>query len=155
MRTAGLRPVGALGVAVILAVALACAHGTVQTVNGPRPAAEVQIQDAIGDILQSLDAGYTAAVAAHDGRVATEDPVVHAAHRATLIKQHDGLTAAWSGLLAWKAIAGSTYTATTVLQPLLGSLPSFLQLAVDLKAMTQAQADVVNAFVNANVKASP
>lgn len=137
----------ALVVGLSLGGTIGCASGAVQTAAGPRPAAEVQAQDTTADILQSLDAGYSSAVAAHDAIATTEDPVVHASHRTTLVSVHDGLLASWNLLLAWKQASGSSYSPASVILPLKDSLPSFLALAVDLKAMSQAQADKVSQFV--------
>lgn len=136
---------------IALAFALSCASGTVTTAYGPRPAAEVQAQDTVADILQSLDAGYTAAVRAHDdpSTVGRETPAVHAAHRATLLTQRSALTASWGVLLGWKQAAGSAYTPASVIQPLVGALPSFLDLAVSSGAMTRQTADQVIAFTKA------
>lgn len=134
-----------------LVYALGCASGTVTTAYGPRPAAEVQAQDTVADILQSLDAGYTEAVRIHDApaTVDKETREVHAAHRATLIAQHDALAASWNVLLGWKQAAGSAYTPASVIQPLVASLPSFLDLAVSSGAMTREKADKVLTFVRA------
>jgi hypothetical protein len=136
-----------VSVVAVLIFTLACATGTVTTVYGPRPAAEVQSQDTVGDILASLDAGYTAAVSTHDAAVATDAPAVHAAHRATILKEHDALVAAWNVLIIWKQAAGSGYSPASVVQPLISASPAFLQLAVDLKVMTQAQADSITKYI--------
>jgi hypothetical protein len=141
------RGLAALTASVALLLSVACATGTAQTAYGPRPAAEVQIQDTVGDVLQSLQDAYTASVAAHDARVATEDPVVHAAHRATLITQHDALVAGWQALLLSKQVAGSGYDPVKIVQPLIAALPSFLSLAVDLGAMSPDAAAKVLAAV--------
>lgn len=132
--------------AILLAVALGCASGTVQTTYGPRPAAEVQAQDLAADVIASLEDGYRAAVVAHDARALTEDPLKHSARRALLIKEHDALVAAAQVLVQWKMTAGSGYSPAAVMQPLLDSLPAYLALAVDLGAMKQADADKVLAY---------
>lgn len=128
----------ALALSFAVLVTVACATGTVQTQYGPRPAAEVQVQDTVGDVLISLQAAYTAAVAIHDdpATVTADGPVVHAAHRATLITQHDALLASWNALLLSKQAAGSGYDPVAIVRPLVGALPSFLALAVDLKVLS-------------------
>jgi hypothetical protein len=130
----------------VLLVSVSCATGTVQTASGPRPAAEVQVQDTVGDLLNSLQAAYTASVAAHDARVATEDPVLHAAHRATLLTYHDALAASWQALLVSKQVAGTT-DLVAIVTPLVAALPDFCALAVDLGAMTPDAAAKVIALV--------
>lgn len=134
---------------VCLFFAFGCATGTVQTVNGPRPAAEVQAQDLAADVLSSLGAAYSAAVAIHDdpATVANESPEVHAKHRAALLTERDALMASWKVLLLWKQTAGSQLSPASVMQPMLDSLPMFLDLAVDLKVLTREKADSIAAYV--------
>jgi len=138
-----------LGGAWIIAVTETGCAGTIQTTQGPRPTTEVVTQDGVADTLAALDLGYKEAVRIHDdpATVAKESAEVHAKARATLITQHDGLTAAWNVLIAWKKASASAYSPRDVIQPLVAALPSFLALAVDEGAMTQAKADEVSAFV--------
>lgn len=149
MRRAG--PLAALVIGLSLGGAIGCSStpGTTTTAYGPRPTAEVVAQDTVVDVLKTLEDGYKTAVIAHDARAATEDPLVHAAHRALLIKEHDALVAAATTLIAWKQAAGSSYSPASVIQPLVAALPDDLKLAVELGALTQAQADKILAYAKA------
>ena len=143
---------GGLGAAaglLLLAVALSsCASGTARTSAGPRPAAEVQAQNAVGDILQGIDDGYRAAVALHNAGKGTTAPDVYASEKRTLDAVRAGLVGSWQALAAWKT-STSGGSAGAVMASVRSALGAFLELAVRTGAMRQSAADAVLAFVGA------
>ena len=104
--------------------------------------------DNAATILKIADDGYKAASAAHDARVGSEPADVHAKHRVILVDFRKGLTAAWAVVIDAKQInadpaPGAVYAA---IKPTVGP---FLELAVQLGAMKQSDADRVSAAITA------
>ena len=133
---------------VLLLVTTACASGTAQTTEGPRPAAQVQAQDLTADTLKALRDAHTQAVAIHDSRAGVEDPVMHRQHRQLLLDTGKALDASWGALATWKA-SSSGAAPSDVLRPLLAAGPAFCDLAVSLGLLKPAAADTIKAFLAA------
>ena len=117
----------------LVALVLTACPGTVQTTQGPRPAAEVGLQDTAADVLSWLTEGYRIAARLHDERVTTDTAEVHAAHGRILRTFLPGLKGSGNALEGWKAGTSGAPTAQ-VLCPLGRSLPQFLELAGALGA---------------------
>ena len=138
----------AAGTVLLVVTLLGCAPGTVTTSTGQVVSAGVvQAQDTAADILHSIDDGYKAAVAAHDTLAPTEDPAIHAAHRAILLKTYAGLRGSWDALIAWKGTSTAT-APPAVLQSVVGAARDFIPLAVQLKAIPQSTADSILKYLN-------
>lgn len=140
---------------ILLALALTgigCASGYVTTSTGAvRPAAEVQSQDVVGDVLHSLSEGYSAAREKHDATPvcsATVPPPcesveTHAKHRKILLASARGLRAGWAGLESWKLSTAAKPPANAFC-PLVQAAPDFLGLlfefgVIDEKGATTAR----------------
>lgn len=104
--------------------------------------------DSAADTLKTLDDAYRAAVTAHDARLSTELADVHAAHRKTLLEMRDALQGAWAGVIAWKR-AGTGAAPSVVLADVALAARSFLALSVELGAISQKNADAVQAYLDA------
>jgi hypothetical protein len=127
---------------------LGCGTGTITTSTGQVvPAGTVMAQDTAADVLKSLDDAYKAASAAHDAIAATEDPVVHAKHRTTLLATLSGLRSSWDALIAWKG-ASTGAAPPDILKSVVGSAPDFVALALQLKAIDQKTADSILKYLN-------
>ncbi len=136
-----------LGV-LFLAAAFGCSSGTVTTSTGAVVAAPVvEAQDTVADIVSEMKTAYLQASAAHDARVGTETPEVHAAHRAVLLDVKAGLQASAHALATWKA-ASVGAAPMDVLRPLVASGRAFLTLAVELNAMKPERAAAIRAFID-------
>jgi len=144
-----MRGLRAVLVAIALGALIACGTGTVTTSTGQVvPVVTVQIQDSAADVLKLLDDAYKSAVATHDAAALTEDPVVHAKHRAILLATYTGLRSSWDALIAWKA-ASTGAPPTNVLSSVVTAARDFVPLAVELKAIPQATADTITKYLNA------
>lgn len=145
---------------VALTLTLGCATGTIPTSAGDRPAATVQAQDAIADVLKIGDDTYKTAVAQHDAMPICsavivqpcDVPDLHAKHRAQLLTAAQALRASWSGLIAWKQ-SGDPLAARTAFCDLQKGLPDFEALAVGFGIVKQPDADkwlpIVSTALNA------
>lgn len=111
------------------------------------PAATVEAQDAVADIVSEMKTAYLQAVAAHDARAGTEDPVLHAKHREALLDVKAGLKATAHSLATWKA-ASDGAAPSEVLRPLVASVRGFLDLAVELKVLSAQRAAAILAFID-------
>lgn len=134
---------------VVLSLSLfGCATGTTQTTQGPRPAAQVQAQDSIADVLSLIQDVYVQAVAAHDARALTEDPAIHAANRATLLAARDGLSAAWASLMVSKTISNGA-PPMTVVRSVLDVTDPLLALANRLGVISPSTETTIRTFIAA------
>lgn len=111
------------------------------------PAATVEAQDAVADIVSEMKTAYLQAVAAHDARAATEDPAAHKQHREVLLDVKAGLKATAHALATWKAASDGAAPAE-VLRPLVASVRAFLDLAEELKVMKPERVAAIRAFVD-------
>lgn len=126
----------------------ACGTGSVTTSTGAVvPAATVEAQDAVADIVSEMKTAYLQAVTAHDARAATEDPAVHKIHREALLDVKAGLKATAHALATWKAASVGAAPAE-VLRPLVASARSFLALAVELGVLSPERAAAIRAFLD-------
>lgn len=136
---------GALAAVLLLA---SCGTGSVTTSTGAVvPAATVEAQDNVADIVSELKTAYLQAVTAHDARAATEDPAVHKRHREVLLDVKAGLKATAHALATWKAASVGAAPAE-VLRPLVASARAFLALAAELGVLTDARAAAIRAFLD-------
>lgn len=139
---------GALLALFLVVLLSACGTGTVTTSTGAVvPASTVEAQDAVADLVSEMKTAYLQAVTAHDARAATEDPAIHKAHREALLDVKAGLKATAHGLATWKAASVGAAPAE-VLRPLVASARGFLDLAVELKVMTEQRAAAIRAFID-------
>jgi hypothetical protein len=142
------RPIVALALIFPLLLLGCGGTGTITTSTGQVvPAGTVMAQDLAADTLKALDDAYKAASATHDARVATEDPILHAKHRATLLATLSGLRSSWDALIAWKA-ASAGAAPPDILKSVVGSAPDFVALALQLKAIDQKTADSILKYLN-------
>lgn len=130
----------------IFSVSASC-NGTVQTTEGPRPAATVQAQDLVADLLKMLREAHTKAVQIHDSRVQIEDPVLHRQHRQLLIDMGDSINVSFGLLAAWKSRTADA-TPSDIMLPIFRIGPSFCDLAVSFGLLKQADADKVKAVLS-------
>jgi len=136
---------GALAAVLLLA---SCGTGSVTTSTGAVvPAATVEAQDTVADIVSELKTAYLQAVTAHDARALTEDPAVHKRHREVLLDVKAGLKATAHALATWKAASVGAAPAE-VLRPLVASARAFLALAAELGVLTDARAAAIRAFLD-------
>lgn len=111
------------------------------------PAATVEAQDAVADLVSEMKVAYRQASAAHDARAATEDPAIHKAHREALLDVKAGLKATAHALATWKAASVGAAPAE-VLRPLVASARGFLDLAVELNVLSAQRAAAIRAFLD-------
>lgn len=136
--------------AAILAVGLVgCASGVVTTSTGQVvPAATVQAQDNIADVLKVADDVYKQVRTRHDSTPVCsqivpppcEEPAVHTSHRLTLLASARILRSAWTGLIAWKETLDPA-TARLAFCDLQRGLPDLAALAVQFGLLRQPDAD--------------
>ena len=144
----GGRLLSALPALFLVLVLTACGTGSVTTSTGAVvPAATVEAQDTVADIVSELKTAYLQAVAAHDARAATEDPAIHKAHREALLDVKAGLKATAHALATWKAASVGAAPAE-VLRPLVASARAFLDLAVELNVLSAQRAAAIRAFLD-------
>lgn len=139
----------ALPVFFLVVLAAGCASGYVTTSTGAVvPAAVVEAQDTVADIVSEMKTAYLQAIAAHDARAGTEDPALHETHRKALLTFKAGLQGTAHGLAAWKQTnAGAT--PSEILRPSVSSIRSFLVLSVDLGVLKEERAAQIRAFIDA------
>lgn len=136
-------------------LSLGCASGTVHTSQGERPAAVVEAQDNVADILKILDDGYKAAVAKHDATpvcgpttLGTCEPeAVHAEHRKVLLRERAALRLSWDGLIAWKRSTSDVPPAALFTRELAAATPDFLDLAGAFGVMSPTTIERVKKFL--------
>lgn len=137
-----------LALALVLSLGLlGCATGPVTTSTGAVvPAATVQSQDNVADVLKMVRDSHRQYVALYETQKATMDPATRAKQYQTLNDLANGLDASQALLIAWKQTnAGAS--PGTILRPILASAPAFLDLAVRAKLLTQVQADMVKGLL--------
>lgn len=136
-------------VLIAVAAAWACSSGTVTTSTGAVvPAATVEAQDNVADLVAEMKEAYKKAVIAHDARAGTEDPVVHETHRKALLAFKAGLQGTSKALLASKQASASA-APLDVLRPCADSGRAFLTLAVDLGILKAERAQEIRVFLDA------
>lgn len=145
----GVRALSVLLLAFAGLIAASCSSGTVTTSTGAVvPAAVVEAQDTVADIVSEMKTAYLQAIAAHDARAGTEDPALHETHRKALLTFKAGLQGTAHGLAAWKQTnAGAT--PSEILRPSVSSIRSFLVLSVDLGVLKEERAAQIRAFIDA------
>ncbi len=133
--------------ALCLVLSLGCASGTVQTSTGPRPAAEVQIEDGVADTLKAFSDAYNQARLIHDGEVVTASIAEqHARDRDTLLEAAQALRSAW-GLLATAKASTSGLAPLQVLAPVVSVSGDLLALAQRLGVLSSAGAAKIAAVI--------
>lgn len=132
---------------IALALSFGCATGPVTTSTGAVvPAATVQSQDNVADVLHMVRESHRQYVALYEATKTTMDPVTRAKQYQTLNDLANGLDASQAALITWKQVnAGAS--PGTILRPILATAPAFLDLAVRAKLLTQAQADMVKGIL--------
>jgi hypothetical protein len=124
-----------------------CATGPVTTSTGAVvPAATVQSQDNVADVLHMVRESHRQYVALYEATKATMDPATRAQQYQTLNDFANGLDASQALLITWKQ-TNTGASPGTILKPILATAPAFLDLAVRAKLLTQAQADVVKGIL--------
>jgi outer membrane murein-binding lipoprotein Lpp len=136
-------------VALAVLILAGCASGYVTTSTGAIvPAAVVEAQDTVADIVSEMKTAYLQAIAAHDARAGTEDPALHETHRKALLDFKAGLQGTAHGLAAWKQTNAAAAPAE-ILRPSIASIRSFLVLSVDLGVLKEGRAAQIRAFIDA------
>jgi hypothetical protein len=132
----------------LVLVLTACGTGNVTTSTGAIvPAATVESQDNIADLLHVVREAHRSYIATvWEPTKITLDPVTRANRFRLLNTMADGLDASQALLITWKQInAGAS--PGSVLRPIVGAAPAFLDLAVQAGLLTQAQANVAKGIL--------
>lgn len=154
LRGRGRGAVPALLLLVVIAVC-ACSCGPrppVTTSTGAVvPAATVEAQDAVADILKLLKDAQADLVAQYEREKESLTASERKARYEQLTMQADALDSSWAALIAWKRQSGGAAPAD-ILRPVVAQAPAFLRLAVAAKVLTQKQADFVSGFLSREVR---
>lgn len=130
-----------VALALCLLSVVACASGNVTTSTGAVvPAATVQTQDNVADVLHTLRAAQSDLVARFEATKATMTAEERARQYGILIGSADGLDASQAALVAWKRQSAGA-TPSSVLAPIVAQAPALLRLAVQAHVLTEAQAN--------------
>lgn len=139
-----------VGLAAFLASLLiwGCDSGTVTTSTGAVvPAATVQAQDAVADVLHQIREAHRSYVTTTwEAEKASLDPATRAKRYKLLNDLADGLDASQALLISWKQSSVGA-TPSTVLRPILASAPAFLDLAVTAGLLTAEEAKIAKGIL--------